>query len=191
MNTKAFLILAGVVCGVLVGTSHATTELREGVLAPAVTAELIDGNTFDSAQLRGKVIVLNFWASWCTPCRKEMPALDTFYRLHHAEGLEMIAISIEDPSNLPKIRDAIKHFSFSVALASGADVEGYGRQSRIPVTFVIDRYGVLRFDGFKVAKTLDLHALDKIVLPLLRDSKGSTVAEGSLSGRTRFVNIDR
>ena len=166
------------VCGLLLPAAvPAAAELREGMPAPAIRAELLDGTRFDSATHAGKVIVLNFWASWCKPCREEMPALDAYYRAHRAEGLEMIAISIEEPDDIAKVRRAMKDFSFPAALASAARTEGYGRLWRLPVTFVIDRRGILRFDGLKYAKAMDLPALERIVTPLLRTTKDSIVAQ--------------
>jgi thiol-disulfide isomerase/thioredoxin len=161
----------------LFNVSPAAAELREGMPAPAVRAELLEGGTFDSAKQHGKVIVVNFWATWCKPCREEMPALDAFYRAHRAEGLELIAINIEGPEDLAKVKGVMKNFSFPAALAANGETEGYGRLARVPVTFVIDRRGVLRFDGFKFAKALDLAALEKIVTPLLRNSRDAVVAE--------------
>lgn len=169
-----FLLLSGLL---LIYVSPAAAQLQEGAPAPAVRAELLDGGRFDSLQQRGKVIVLNFWATWCKPCREEMPALDAFYRAHRAEGLELIAINIEGPGELAKVTRAMKDFSFPAALASNGATEGYGRLSRVPVTFVIDRRGVLRFDGFKFAKVLDLPTLEKIVTPLLRNSRDAILAE--------------
>lgn len=168
------LLLSGLL---LPSAVPAAAELKEGLPAPAIRAELLDGGKFDSADHRGKVIVLNFWATWCKPCREEMPALDAYYRAHRAEGLEMIAISIEEPGEIAKVRHAMKDFRFPAALASAAKTEGYGRLWRLPVTFVIDRRGILQFDGFKFAKALDLPALEKIVTPLLRNSKDARVAE--------------
>jgi thiol-disulfide isomerase/thioredoxin len=169
-----FLLLSGLL---LLNVSPAAAELQAGMPAPAVRAELLDGGTFDSVKERGKVIVLNFWATWCKPCREEMPALDAFYRAHRAEGLEVIAISIDGADDLAKVKGVMKNFSFPVALASSGQTEGYGRLSRVPVTFVIDRHGVLRFDGFKFAKILDLPTLEKIVTPLLRNSRDAGLAE--------------
>lgn len=171
------LLLSGLL---LLNVSPAVAEVKEGMQAPAVRAELLGGGTFDSEKQRGKVIVLNFWATWCTPCRKEMPALDAFYRAHRAEGLEVIAISIEGPDDLAKVKSVMKDLSFPAALASGAQTEGYGRLWRVPVTFVIDRRGVLRFDGFKFAKMLDLPTLEKIVTPLLRNSRDAALVEANL-----------
>jgi thiol-disulfide isomerase/thioredoxin len=163
------------VSGSLLLNVSPAAALQEGTPAPPVRAELLGGGTFDSAQERGKVIVLNFWATWCKPCREEMPALDAFYRAHRAEGLEVIAISIEGPEDLAKIKGVLKNFSFPAALAAGGDTAGYGKLSRVPVTFVIDRRGVLQFDGFKFTKPLDQAMLDKIVTPLLRNSGDAVV----------------
>jgi thiol-disulfide isomerase/thioredoxin len=183
-----FLLLSGLL---LLNVSAAAAELREGMPAPAVRAELLDGGTFDSVKQRGKVIVLNFWATWCKPCREEMPALDAFYRAHRAEGLEVIAISIEGPGDLAKVKGALKNFSFPAALASGSETEGYGRLSRVPVTFVIDRRGVLRFDGFKFAKMLDLPTLEKIVTPLLRNSRDAVLVEADLVQKIEIAGQGR
>jgi len=163
----------------LLNASVAMAQLKEGMPAPAIRAALLDGTVFDSAQHPGKVIVLNFWASWCKPCREEMPALDAYYRAHRAEGLELIAVSIEDAADLVKIRHAMKDFSFPAALAANARTDGYGRVSRLPLTFVIDRRGVLRLDGFKLAKAMDLPTLEKLVTPLLRGSKETVHALAS------------
>jgi hypothetical protein len=103
-----------------------------------------------------------------------MPALDAYYRAHRAEGLEMIAISIEDASDLAKVKQVMKDFSFPAALAAAARTEGYGRVAWLPVTYVIDRNGALQFDGSKRPKAMDLPSLEKIVTPALRNSGDSS-----------------
>ena len=182
------LLLSGLL---LLNIPPASAELQEGMPAPAVRAELLGGGRFDSLQQRGKVIVLNFWASWCKPCREEMPALDAFYGAHRSEGLEVIAISIEGPDDLAKIKGVMKNFSFPAALASNAQTEGYGRPWRLPITFVIDRRGVLRFDGSKFAKILDLPTLEKIAAPLLRDTRDATPAEPGPMQKTQTAGPAR
>jgi thiol-disulfide isomerase/thioredoxin len=76
-----------------IGPARATPEIGEE--APALVVNALDGTTFDLAKLRGKVVLVNYWATWCAPCRKEMPKLDAFYRRYHARGLEIIGISID------------------------------------------------------------------------------------------------
>jgi len=156
-------------------------EPTEGNPAPALQAKLIGGGKFDLAAARGKVVVLNFWATWCEPCMEEMPALDAYYRAHRDAGLEVLGISLDSPRDLGKVRDAAKKVGFPVALNADAQASGYGRMWRVPLTFVVDRRGVLRLSGWKLTKKLDLALLETFVSPLLQEpNPGSGVlAQGS------------
>ena len=150
--------------------SFAMAEARsptEGAPAPGVEAKLLDGSMFGPADYSGKVLVLNFWATWCAPCRAEMPALEAFYAKHHAEGVEMLAISMDDPKDEAKVRDVMRGYTFRSALVRDAKVKGYGRVWRLPLTFVIDRRGILRKDGWYGDPGLDSTSLEKTVGPLL------------------------
>jgi cytochrome c biogenesis protein CcmG, thiol:disulfide interchange protein DsbE len=140
----------------------------EGAPAPALDGRQFDGSRFSLADHAGKVVVLNFWASWCAPCREEMPALDAYYRRHRGEGLEVIAISMDSPKDEAKARDLMRAFSFPAAFARESNIKGYGRVSLLPLTFVIDRNGVLRKDGRYGATPLDTATLERTVTPLLR-----------------------
>jgi thiol-disulfide isomerase/thioredoxin len=171
---QSLLVCTGLL---LCSTLGWAVELKEGMPAPAIQLDLLGGGAFNSLEQSGKVVVLNFWATWCTPCREEMPAIDAFYRAHRADGLEVVAISIDEPRDLAKVRRIVRDFSFSAALAVGQQASGYGRLSRVPVTFVIDRSGVLRFDGFKSSKRLDRPTLEKIVTPLLRRPRSAVVTD--------------
>jgi thiol-disulfide isomerase/thioredoxin len=144
-------------------------ELVEGRAAPSVTAQLIDGGKFDLASERGKVVIVNFWATWCVPCREEMPALDAFYRAHKSEGLEILAISMDHSRDLAKVKEVMRSYQFPAALISRSQTRGYGSLWRMPITFMIDRRGALRFDGWKFAGKLDHAMLEKNIIPLLRD----------------------
>jgi cytochrome c biogenesis protein CcmG, thiol:disulfide interchange protein DsbE len=66
-----------------------------GQSAQALIVTTLDGKTVDLASLRGKVVLVNYWATWCAPCREEMPTLSAFYRAYHERGLEMIGISVD------------------------------------------------------------------------------------------------
>jgi len=140
-----------------------------GKPAPALEAKLLDGTSFSLASTTGKVIIVNFWATYCEPCRAEMPALDAYYRKHRAEGLMLLGISIDDPSDEAKVRKIMGAFSYPAALGQDASFEGYGRVWHIPLTFVIDRRGNTRKDGWYVENGIDLPLLEKIVTPLLKE----------------------
>lgn len=77
--------------------------LEVGKPAPAITTTLLDGSSFDLAALSGKVVVVHFWATWCAPCRVEMPAFEAFYRAHKSEGLMVVAITLDTPDDLAKV----------------------------------------------------------------------------------------
>lgn len=141
--------------------------LDVGKPAPVISATLLEGKSFDLAAQSGKVVIVHFWATWCAPCRIEMPILDTFYRAHQSEGLAMVAISLDTPDDLDKVKAVMRVFSFPAALQENTKASGYGRIWRVPVTFVIDRHGVLGRDGFAATPTIDAAALDREVLPFL------------------------
>jgi thiol-disulfide isomerase/thioredoxin len=141
----------------------------EGQPAPAIQAKLLDGTAFNLADDAGKVVVVNMWATWCAPCREEMPALDAYYRQHRDQGLVLVALSMDDPKDDAKVREVTKTYSFPVGLAHDAAMKGYGRIWRLPLTFVVDRKGILRKDQWYGDPGLDSQVLDRTVTPLLNE----------------------
>ncbi|HAT30032.1 MAG TPA: TlpA family protein disulfide reductase [Janthinobacterium sp.] len=141
---------------------------KEGAPAPAVEAKTLDGKSFKLSGEMGRVVIVNFWASWCAPCRQEMPALESYYQLHKAEGLRVLAISMDEPADDATVRELMRAYGFPAALQRDADFKAYGRIWRMPMTFVIDRQGVLRKDGSVGEPKVDLPLLEKIVTPLLQ-----------------------
>jgi cytochrome c biogenesis protein CcmG, thiol:disulfide interchange protein DsbE len=140
-----------------------------GKPAPEITATLLDGGKFDLAALTGKVVVVHFWATWCAPCREEMPVLEAFYRAHQSEGLVVVAITLDTRADLDKVRKVMADFGYPAALLEDTRAPGYGRIWRVPLTFAIDRRGVLRREGFEATPTIDAATLDHDVLPLLQE----------------------
>jgi thiol-disulfide isomerase/thioredoxin len=141
--------------------------IEEGKPAPALSAKLLDGKSFSTEAAKGEVVIVNFWATWCPPCRQEMPAFESYYQKHKNQGLRIIAVSIDEPADVAKVRDVMRDFTFDAALEGETQHKGYGRIWRLPLTFVIDRKGVLRKDGWYGAAGIDQLLLEKIVTPLL------------------------
>ena len=131
--------------------------------APALVVTALDGQTFDLAKLRGKVVLVNYWATWCAPCRKEMPKLDAFYRRHHDQGLEIIGISIDFPRDFEKARRAAKAVGYPTAQAKAITEDGFGPPDGVPITWIIDTDGKVRDRLIDVRDEL----LNGIVVPLL------------------------
>ncbi|MQA27138.1 MAG: redoxin domain-containing protein [Micromonosporaceae bacterium] len=112
--------------------------------APAVKGELLDGGRFELRKLRGTVVVLNFWASWCAPCRLEAPELQQVHTKTKADGVEFVGVNIRDDKDKALAFDD----SFGIAYPSLYDPPGRTaiqfRQvppNTIPATIVIDREG--------------------------------------------------
>jgi cytochrome c biogenesis protein CcmG, thiol:disulfide interchange protein DsbE len=160
-----YMILAGSV-GLLAtaiesGIACAAPAMNEA--APLLVATTVDGQTFDLAKLRGKVILVNFWATWCAPCRKEMPILDAFYRRYHGQGLELIGISVDFARDAAKMRKAAAAVSYPTATANDIPVNGFGSPEGVPVTYVVDAEGVVRDKFIATPNKL----LRDVVIPLL------------------------
>jgi thiol-disulfide isomerase/thioredoxin len=135
--------------------------------SPRLNATLLDGSKFTRQQVVGKVLIVNFWATWCAPCKMEMPALESFRSKYHERGVEVLAISLDKADSLPAVRAALRGFAFRAALAADADFEGYGRIWRLPTTLIIDRDGRLRTDLSPGAAPVDAAWLERHVAPLL------------------------
>ena len=96
-----------------------------------------------------------------------MPALESFYKKHHKDGVDVVALSVDDKSDLTKVKAVLKEFSFTGAMEADSDIHKLGRIWRVPVTFIIDQNGILRKNGWEGDPIVDEELLEKIVAPLL------------------------
>jgi len=135
--------------------------------APALVVKTLGGANLDLSQLHGRVVVLNLWASWCPPCRAEMPLLEAFYRRHASEGVLVIGVSADDPHDRRDVVRAMRGLSFPAAMLADAQLNGFGDPPAVPLTFVIDGDGVIRarLDPGRQAVTTEM--LESLVRPLL------------------------
>jgi cytochrome c biogenesis protein CcmG, thiol:disulfide interchange protein DsbE len=136
--------LALLACLLAVAMARALAAPAIGAPAPAFAARQTDGSDFDTRALRGKVVLLHFWATWCDSCRTEMPALEQVYADLHGRGLELLTISADDPPDRRAAIDLARTFHLPAALLESARPNGYGRPPVLPLTFIVDRAGLLR-----------------------------------------------
>jgi len=149
-------------------TAEAHDDLQVGKTAPPVELVTLDGRHIASRDLRGQTVILTFWASWCEACHEELPILSQYAAAHAHQGLQVLAFSLDDDDNLKQVRDIAKSLSFPVGLLGHSSVHGYGRIWRLPVSFVIDRDGVLRYDGWQASQAAWTESsLGDVVGPLL------------------------
>jgi peroxiredoxin len=123
-----------------------------GYFAPNFKLRNIKGNYESLDSYRGGVVVLNFWATWCAPCRIEMPSFEKLYRRYRSEGVTVLAITL-DKNSENKIKSFVDEYglSFPILLDEKGEVERLYPSMTIPFTYIIDRQGriVARVDGAK------------------------------------------
>ena len=162
MQTFRLLFLLFLLCA---NTAYAALELGDS--APNIEGTLIDGKPFTLNSKRGTVVLVNFWASWCEPCREEMPAIQAFLKKNKEKGFEVLAITMDKPTDMEQAKQIMSQYSFLFAEKKQIDYSGYGRIWRIPSTFIIDRQGILRKNGLTGDPKVDTKILEQVVTPLL------------------------
>lgn len=154
--TSAFLAVVAVL--VIVGwfgrEDAGYAPVTRGQQAPPFTLQRLDGGTLSLAQLRGKVVMLNVWATWCAPCRLEMPSMQRVYDEYHDDGLEIVAVAVDARPGVPQpdgsIKGLVSEFveeyglTFPILVDSMGDTQRLYGVSGLPTTFLIDRDGTIR-----------------------------------------------
>ncbi len=144
--------------------SHAAFS-QTGDKASDFTLETADGKKVTLSELRGQVVLLNFWATWCGPCVKEIPAFLDVYKEYKSKGFEIVGISL-DRGGWKQVTPFVKrmNITYPVVIGDGKLVEAYGNFYGIPTTFLIDKNGniVTRHIGLMTKAQLEEH-LDKLL----------------------------
>jgi peroxiredoxin len=124
-------------------TDLVAPPIEAGVAAPTFTLPRLDGAEVALASLRGKVVLVNFWASWCAPCEQEMPAMQRLYGRLAGKGFELLAVSVdEDRDAVVRFRDRLR-LSFPILLDPDKRAARAYQSLRYPESFLVDRDGTL------------------------------------------------
>ena len=115
-----------------------------GKPAPALVRTGLDGQPVDLAKLRGKVVLLNFWATWCAPCQAEMPIFVRWQSAYQAQGLQVVGVSMDDDAGPVQRLTRRLHVNYPVAMGDEKLGAAWGNVLGLPLTFVIDRKGIVR-----------------------------------------------
>jgi thiol-disulfide isomerase/thioredoxin len=143
---------AAALCALAATASSATRS------APPIALHLDNGTTATLASYRGQVVLVDFWASWCVPCKTSFPALDALYKQYRDRGLVVIAVNVDErPSDAEAFLAARPH-TMPIALDQKGDAAKAFDVQGMPSSFLIDRTGQIRFvhSGY-TAKTLDTY----------------------------------
>jgi cytochrome c biogenesis protein CcmG/thiol:disulfide interchange protein DsbE len=114
--------------------------------APNFTLDRLNGDTFVLEEHRGKVVVLNFWATWCPPCRKEIPDFVRMQRALGEEGLQFVGVALERSAGPEEVRAFAEkmNINYPIGLGDGSIAQTYGGVRGLPMTFVIGPDGAIR-----------------------------------------------
>ena len=118
---------------------------RVGTTAPNFQLWDLNGNPISLAEYRGRVVLVNFWATWCGPCRVEMPAMERLYREFNRKDFEILAVST-DPQGVAVTRPFKESLGLSFPILHDSDFRvgvAYGART-LPITFLVDRQGMIR-----------------------------------------------
>ena len=144
------------------GPVQAARPPKVGEPAPDFHATLFDGRKVSLADYRDQVLILNFWATWCGPCKRELPLINGYYKVMQPHGMAVIAATTED--SVPDYQ--LKPLAALLAFPLAHGVRGpYRDLGAIPTNYIIDRAGVVRYAK---AAALTLDDLNTILIPLLK-----------------------
>src|SRR3984893_926007 len=149
-NPLALVVVAFVVALMLYVGLHmarrsgrlSTPRITRSTVAPDFSLESLEGKTMRLSDFRGKAVLLNFWATWCGPCKIEMPWLVDLQKKYGPEGLQIVGVAMDDTSD-KEIADFAHKMGVNYVVLKGTEKVGdlYGGVDRLPLTYYIDRSG--------------------------------------------------
>ncbi len=115
-----------------------------GTKAPDFELVNLEGRTIKLSELRGKIVILNFWATWCEPCKLEMPFFEELHKKGMA-NLEILGINFDEPAS--RVEEFVKEYSvqFPILLDPGAEIQKLFRVRGYPTTLIVDKDGIIRY----------------------------------------------
>jgi thiol-disulfide isomerase/thioredoxin len=148
-SIAALLLCAASLISAAQAPAHPAQKNLLNHAAPPLHRAALDHRAVNLAALKGRVVLLNFWASWCGPCIKEMPLFDQWPARYGDANLSIIGISIDD-SPTDALNAATKmHIHYPIAMGDAKLGTSYGGILGVPITYLIDRHGIIRarFEG--------------------------------------------
>ncbi len=148
MNFRKTII--ALLCSAFAASSLASSGM-EGQTAPDFALKSSTGENLRLSEYRGDVVMINFWATWCGPCRQEMPLLDELYNRYQRVGFNLLGVNIDDDSSRAMQMADELGIDFPVLFDASKEVSRLYRVDAMPVTVLVDREGTVRYvhHGYK------------------------------------------
>lgn len=141
---RRWMAAAGLALLLVAGCSQTPTGLVKGVPAPDFVLTDTQGQTWQLSQLKGQVVFINFWATWCPPCLRELPAMQRLYAMMPKDRFKMLALLNNDKLSLGEFIAGQKGYTMPVLDDSDNRVGTQYRLTGLPETFIVDKEGILR-----------------------------------------------
>lgn len=142
------------------------SQLHANQLPEQLIAKTIDNKAFDLIQLQGRVVIVDFWASWCSVCQAEMPILESIYKNYHQKGLEIIGISVDDKHSFDDAKKVGQKLNYSIAMLGDVTVNSFGDVKLLPTIYVVDKKGVIQ-NKLIYPEQMSEESINKIIKSLL------------------------
>lgn len=144
--------------------------LPAGTPAPAFTTQTVAGKLLSLKSLRGKVVLLDYWATWCGPCQAATPTLESLYKKFGSQGLRVVGLSVDDQRSAAAVKPFMKHFGMTYIVSVSPAVNGRAQYAYhvngIPSQFLIDKKGIVRWSqsGYSESEGQELTPMIKQLL---------------------------
>ena len=168
------VVAVAVVIGVVVfGGKHTFTPVNVGLQAPDFTLPDLDGNQVDFSEYKGKVVFLNFWATWCEPCKEEMPSMQLLYDTFKRRSFVVVAVSV-DSSSVEGVKKFVDKYglTFPVLHDRRGKIKEKYKTTGVPETFIIDQNGIIAEKVWGARNWDDAYSI-RTILSLLDNGPGT------------------
>ncbi|MDD3029737.1 MAG: TlpA disulfide reductase family protein [Alphaproteobacteria bacterium] len=177
MNGRSVFLLAAIVTGSLCLSLAAHAASGVGEEASAFVATTRDGSLFDLSTRRDKVVLINFWTSWCKPCHEELPIIEALWRKYRSQGLAVLTINADNARTRKQAEQVAGYFTFPTAMIEAVKKNDLLTLSSVPVTYLIGKDGVVR-DIFQPPQNAFVaEALEARIKALLDEKKEKKTPE--------------